>query len=75
MPFNFLVQLLIALALNVIAFLLTPRPKVSQPNEVTELEDPTAEAGRPIPVVFGTVLIKSPNTLWYGEKSTEKRSL
>lgn len=75
MPFNFLVQLLIGLALSVISYLLAPRPKTSKPNEVQDLESPTAEAGRPIPVVFGTVLIESPNVLWYGDKRAEKGKL
>lgn len=75
MPFNFLVQLLIGLALSFISYLLAPRPKTAKPNEVQELESPTAEAGRPQPVVFGTVLIESPNILWYGEKRTEKKDL
>ena len=75
MPFNFLVQLLIGLALSVISSLLAPRPKTSKPNEVQDLESPTAEAGRPIPVVFGTVLIESPNVLWYGDKRAEKGKL
>jgi hypothetical protein len=75
MPFNFLVQLIIGLALAFISFLLMPRPKVAKPNEVQDLQSPTAESGRPIPVVFGTVLIESPNVLWYGEKRTEKKGL
>jgi hypothetical protein len=28
---------------------------------------PTAEEGRPIPVVFGTVLITGPNVVWAGD--------
>lgn len=71
----FLVQLLIALALNFVAFLLTPRPKTEKPTEVQELDSPTAESGRPQPVIFGTIIIESPNVLWYGEKSTRKETL
>lgn len=75
MPSNFLVQLLIGLALSFISYLLAPRPKTAKPNAVQDLESPTAEAGRPLPVAFGSVLIESPNILWYGEKRTEKRDL
>ena len=75
MAFNFLVQLLIGLAISFISYLLAPRPKTSKPNEVQDLESPTAEAGRPIPVVFGTVFIESPNVIWYGDKRTEQRKL
>ena len=51
-----------------IAYLL--RPKVPSRNDATkDLENPTADAGRPIPVVFGTITVKSPNVLWFGDKS------
>ena len=62
------ISLLIGLALSVVSYLLAPKPKKPKPPEVTELEDPTAEAGRPIPRVFGTLIVKSPNVLWFGEK-------
>lgn len=62
------VQLLIGLALNIVAYLLMPKPKADQPPEAQDLEDPTAEAGRPVPVVFGTITVKGLNILWYGEK-------
>ena len=62
------VQLLIGLAINIIAYLIMPKPKPPQPPEVKDLNDPTAEAGRPVPVLFGTITIKGLNILWYGEK-------
>lgn len=69
MPFWLVIGLAIAaVALN---FLLAPRIKAPKPEAAKDLEDPTAEAGRPIPVVFGTVTIKGLNLLWYGEKSKE----
>lgn len=34
------------------------------------LNVPTAQEGDPIPVVFGTVLLKQPNVIWYGNPST-----
>ena len=33
-------------------------------------EAPTAQEGRPIPVVFGTVMVRDPNIVWYGNLST-----
>lgn len=53
-----------------VSFLL--RPKVHKPkaDAVKDLENPTADAGRPIPVVFGTITVKGVNVLWFGEKST-----
>ncbi len=67
---NFLIQLVIALVLVVVSVVLTPKPK--QPKtEIRELEDPTADAGREIPVVFGTISVKDSNVLWFGEKTTK----
>jgi hypothetical protein len=57
---------LVSVALNL---LLAPKPKAPKPEAATDLDDPTAEAGRPIPVVFGTITVKGLNLLWFGEKS------
>lgn len=65
----------IAAALQIAVFLLTPRPKKPTPPEARDFEAPTAEAGRPIPVVFGTITVKGTNYLWYGEKETVRREL
>jgi hypothetical protein len=66
---GWLVPLLIGIALNVIAYLIMPKPKTPKPPAAKDMEDPTAEAGRPIPVVFGSVTIKGINLLWYGQKT------
>lgn len=74
MPFallTFLFQLAIGVALTALAYLLMPKPKVVKP-EVRDLERPTADAGRPIPVIFGTQTVKGVNILWYGEKTTKQ---
>lgn len=57
-----------AVALTALNYLLTPKPKATKPEAVKDLEDPTAEAGRPIPVVFGSITVKGLNFLWYGDK-------
>lgn len=47
-----------------------PQPKV--PDATVQTGDtPTAQEGRPIPVAFGTVLIRDPNIVWFGETGTE----
>lgn len=69
------IQLLIGLVLNIVAYLIMPKPKAPQPAETKDLEDPTAEAGRPLPVVFGSVRVKGLNILWFGEKKTVMRPL
>lgn len=66
---GWLVALLISLALQIVAYIIMPKPKTAKPEAAKDLENPTAEAGRPIPVVFGTVTVKGPNIIWYGEKS------
>lgn len=73
--FGFLLPLLGQLALGVtlmvIAYLIMPKPKTPKP-EVRDLENPTADAGRPIPKIYGTKTVKGVNVLWYGEKTTRK---
>ncbi len=69
MPFWLVIGLAIAaVALN---FLLAPKPKLPKPEEVKDLENPTSEAGRPVPVPFGEITVKGGNLLWYGEKSKD----
>lgn len=68
----FLIQLVVAIVLAVISYALMPKTKSqSQSNTSTEMENPVVTAGSPIAVPFGEVLIKSPNILWYGDKSME----
>lgn len=69
------VQLLIGIALNIVAYLIMPKPKQDQPNEIKDLEDPTADAGRPLPVVFGSLMVKGLNVLDFTEKQTIMRKL
>ena len=64
----FWVLIVAAVASVAISFLLAPKIKKPKPEAAKDLEDPTAEAGRPIPVVFGTITVKGLNLLWYGDK-------
>ena len=64
---TWIVAAIVSTALNVAAYILTPKPKAPKPAAVQEPQYPTADAGRPIPVIWGTVTIKAPNVLWYGE--------
>lgn len=63
------IPLLISVALSVVSYLLMPKPKAAKPTAAKEMDGPTSEAGREILVPFGTIMIKSPNCLWWGEKS------
>lgn len=62
----FVVQLIIALVMVAAAYLLMPKPK-SDGDDLGEFKGPTSSDSKPIPVVFGTVEIQSPNCLWFGD--------
>lgn len=68
MPFIILAVAVVASV--VLSMLLRPKVKTPKPEAATDLEDPTSEAGRPVPVVFGTITVKGLNLLWYGDKSS-----
>ena len=62
--------LLAAVAVSVaVSILLRPKVKTPKPDAAKDMENPTAEAGRPIPVVFGTITVKGLNVVWFGDKS------
>ena len=69
MVWNFLVQIVASLVLTAISYVLAPRPKTTPPKAagLDDLTLPTAEEGRPIPVVFGTVLLRGANVVWAGD--------
>ncbi len=70
------IALLISLAFTVLSYVLAPKPKsASRPPAVQDLQEPTAEAGLPQPVVFGTKIVKSVNVLWYGEKYVRRHKI
>lgn len=74
MPFAlvpFLVQLAVSIAITALAYLIAPKPKTPK-TEAQDLEDPKADAGSPIPVVFGTKTVSGLNVIWFGEKTTRK---
>jgi hypothetical protein len=62
------------LVVAVVAACYSVSPKAPEPVPPTlrDIQAPTAEQGRPIPVVFGTYLIKSPNIVWYGDLGYEE---
>ena len=71
----FLIPLLISLAVSVVSILLTPMPKAAKPAAAQDAQYPTASAGTPIVVVFGTMKLKAPNVLYYSEKSTNQHDV
>jgi predicted phage tail protein len=69
-PISLLIQVAIAVLINVVAYVLMPKPKGPKPEAARDMDNPTADQGRPIPVVFGTVTVKGLNVLWFGDKRT-----
>lgn len=55
----------------VMSYLLQPKPKTRGPDGLDKIDVPTAEVGRPIPVLFGTRTISSANIVWYGDLRTK----
>lgn len=64
--------LIIAVVFAVISFALRPRIPEQPPPSTEDINVPTAEEGRPIPVVFGRVLVTGSNVVWYGDLGYEE---
>lgn len=64
-------NLIISFVMTIVSYALqaaaAPKPKAP---EAGKLDVPKAEEGSNIPVVFGTVVIKSSNIIWYGDART-----
>jgi hypothetical protein len=61
------VYLVVAIVVAIAAYAMAPKPPEPKPPMLKDFDVPTAEQGRPVPVVFGTVVLKSPNIVWYGD--------
>jgi len=61
----------ISFLFSYLAYLLRPKPKAPPAGQIEESGVPIASASKPIPKVYGTVWIKSPNVVWYGDLKTE----
>jgi hypothetical protein len=55
------------IAALVIAYAIAPKPQSTPPPGINEINLPTTDEGREIPVIFGTVDMKGPNIVWYGD--------
>lgn len=64
------VQLVIMVLSAVVSAMLAPTPPEPKKPSLGDLNVPTADEDRVIPVVFGKVRIKGPNVVWYGDLST-----
>lgn len=50
----------------VVAYTMAPKPETRPPAGLDEIQAPTAEVGREIPVLFGRRKLEGPNVVWYG---------
>ena len=79
MIIDWIVAAVIAVVAAVISYSLVPKPQQQQAgrrritDQRREFNAPTSDAGRPIPVVFGTVTVKGPNVLHFTDKSRRRR--
>lgn len=65
-----IVTLLVSLASMIMSLLQKPP---AQPTSDQKLEVPVTELGKPLPVIFGEVLIKEVNIGWWGNVKVIKK--
>lgn len=65
-------SLILTVVSTIISMVMQPRPIPPISASLSDFQVPTAEEGRPIPVIFGTVLIKGANVVWYGDLKKEE---
>lgn len=72
MGFWYIALIVIQLVLFVASILLAPKPKFedARPRSLGDFQFPTATESRSIPIVWGTVDLKGPNVIWYGDLKT-----
>lgn len=69
MAWQFIVLVAIQIALFVASILLAPKPRFenARPRALGDFQFPTATEARAVPIMWGTVDIKGPNVIWYGD--------
>lgn len=75
MPIPFLVQLAIGIGLSILAYVLAPKPKPPKPPSLDDFKAPTADAGRPWPVIWGNITITGINNIGSFDKKRRKRKV
>ncbi|HYE35513.1 hypothetical protein [Methylocaldum sp.] len=71
MGWDDLIYIVILAATTALSLALAPKPPKPKAATLQDFDVPTAEEGRPVPVVFGTVTVKGPNVIWYGHLRTK----
>lgn len=63
----FWAQVILLVVSLVLSYALRPKPVIPKPAALEDFDIPVAELGRAIPVLFGTMILKSPSLMWYGD--------
>jgi concanavalin A-like lectin/glucanase superfamily protein/uncharacterized protein DUF2793/putative tail protein len=66
------VQILYWIVATIITIVLTPKPAAPKPASLEDLDLPTAEENRDLPVIFGRVRVTGLNITWHGNFGTNK---
>lgn len=69
---NILAMIAIAIVMMILTYLLTPKPKIEKLKPESEIDVPETEVGKPLPVIFGTVVLRNPNVVWFGHLRVKK---
>src|SRR6056297_1913564 len=61
-------------AVFVVSEIIRPKPRIenARPAGLGEFSFPTATEGRAVPIIWGTVRIKAPNVVWYGDLTVRR---
>lgn len=62
-------EIIFAVVALALAVVFMPRPKVPGMEKPTldDIDAPTVEQGRPVPMIFGSPVIEDPSVVWYGD--------
>jgi hypothetical protein len=63
------IQLIVLVFLTVLMEILRPKPEFTdaKPSGIGDFQLPTASEDRRVPLLWGTVKVKGPNVVWYGD--------
>jgi len=62
-----IIRIIIYIVMIYLAYSMSASKEEQQPTAFKDLKAPTAETGRELSVVFGTVLVQGSNVVWYGD--------
>lgn len=62
-----IIALILMVTAMVLSIVMRPKPIPPIAAGLSDFTVPTADANRPIPVIWGTVMLKGPNVTWYGD--------